>query len=441
LLGDRELLPNGSPAGYLQQPPLMLTTLDALPAFYNGHYRDDGAGDAPISAIRVRVAGVSGFDDVSRERVRLVAEQISEATGLQVDVTMGSSPAPQVIQLPAGEHGRPELALRELWTKKGVAAIIAEAVDRKSLILFILVLLVCAAFVGNAASASVRARQQELGVLSAVGWTRRALSTVIVGEMIAIGLGGGLIGALAAWLIGGSTSLTVSWARAAVAVPASVALTLVAGVIPAWLASRTSPMAALRPHITLSRRAQLRLGVAGLAIANLFRRPGRAVSGGSAIALSAAAFTFLLAVTVQFQGSLVGTLLSEAIAVQVRAPDIAAVLAMLVLAAVAIADILYLNVRDRASEFATLRATGWTESNLARLIAVEGILLGLMGGVVGAGIGTAATAWFAGADSVVRLLPFGLATIGVCIGIAMLALIVPLATLRRLTAVQLLSEE
>lgn len=442
LLGDRDLLPSGSPAGYLQQPPLMLTILDALPAFYNGYYRDSDAAAAPISAVRVRVEGVTGLDDLSRERVRLVAEQIATETGLDVDVTMGSSPSPQAVDLPAGDHGRPQLKLRELWTSKGVATVIAAAVDRKSLVLFVLVLVVCGLFVGNAAAASVRARRSELGVLAALGWTRRVMFSTVLAELVVIGLLAGALGMVAAWLAGSRLELVVSWQRAMLAVPAALMLTMVAGIVPAWLASRLAPMAALRPPVSTGARARLRLGVLGLAAANLRRQPGRTLVGGAALAAGTGAFTMLLAVTSQFHGSLVGTLLGEAVAVQVRGIDFAAVVAMLVLAGIAIADVLYLNVRDRIGEFAVLRATGWTETGLARLVATEGLMLGALGAMVGTAIGMAGAGWFAGgAEEIARLVPVGAATIAAGLALATLALIAPLVALRRRSTVELLAQE
>src|SRR5262249_15481727 len=50
LLGDRPLEPNGNLAGYLTQPPLMLTDLRSLPAF-EGQNVTPNSGGAPISAI------------------------------------------------------------------------------------------------------------------------------------------------------------------------------------------------------------------------------------------------------------------------------------------------------------------------------------------------------------------------------------------------------
>ncbi len=69
----------------------LITTLPALPALQSSGYFSGSrkAGD-PISVIRVRVAGVTGPNPVSLERLREVAQQIAVRTGLDVDIVAGS---------------------------------------------------------------------------------------------------------------------------------------------------------------------------------------------------------------------------------------------------------------------------------------------------------------------------------------------------------------
>ena len=89
--------------------------------------------------------------------------------------------------------------------KKGVAVAILTAIDKNSLVLFALILIVCVLFVANSASAAIRGRRRELGVLACLGWTRPRLFTAVLGELAAIGLAAGLLGAAAgaAAVIGG----------------------------------------------------------------------------------------------------------------------------------------------------------------------------------------------------------------------------------------------
>ncbi|WFE22275.1 FtsX-like permease family protein [Solwaraspora sp. WMMD937] len=442
LLGGAPLLPSSNPAGYLQQPPLLLTTLDSAESFYGSFDRSSGPG--PVAAVRVRVAGVTGIDEVSRERVRVVAERIAQETGLHVDITVGSSPTKRTVALPAGEFGRPDLSLTEWWSKKGVGVVISEAVERKSLILFVLVLVVCALFIGNSSAAAVRARRTELGVLACLGWPRRSLFAVILGELLLIGLVAGALGAVAAWLVAVPVGADVSWSRAVLAVPAAILVSLAAGLIPAVQASRADPMAAVRPPVVAGRRARLFLGLTGLAVVNLRRAPGRTALGCAALAVAVTALTLLVAITWAFQGVLVGSLLGDAIAVQVRGPDLAAVVAMLVLATVAIADVVFLNVRERAAEFAALQATGWTHVSTARLVLTEGVLLGLLGAVPGAVLGLGLAVLLAGGApeaSLARLLPVAAIVAGVGVLAAAVATVPPIQSLRRHPVTRLLVEE
>lgn len=268
VLGGKALPPAPNIAGYVQPAPLMLTTLSALPVFE----KDSGAyatipGDtsttpgspvnaaAPITSIRIRVAGVHGIDATSRARVRLVAGQIQSATGLTVDVTVGSSPAPQTVVLAAGRHGRPQLTVHENWVKKGVALALVSAINKKSLALFLLVLVVCALFVTNIAAASVRARRTELGVLACVGWSRTRLFRLVATEIGLIAGAAGVGGALVAWVLGAALGIPIAPARAALAIPVALAVALVAGLVPAWRAAHAPPLEAVRPTASLPRPA------------------------------------------------------------------------------------------------------------------------------------------------------------------------------------------
>ncbi len=247
VLGSAGLLPNLNLGGYVSQPVQLVTTLRALPALENSNYGGHAAAAAPISVIRVRVAGVTGPGAVSRERVKEAAQQIALATGLDVDIVAGSSLVPTTITLPRGKYGQPALQLSENWVKKGVALAILTAADKKSLVLFFLILVVCALFVANAATAAVRTRRRELGVLACLGWTRPRLFTAILTELAALGLTAGVAGTLISLPLATALHLHVSAARAALAIPVAITLAVTAGAIPAWLASRADPVASVRP--------------------------------------------------------------------------------------------------------------------------------------------------------------------------------------------------
>jgi putative ABC transport system permease protein len=107
-LGGGDLLPALNMGGLVTQPVQLITTLAALPTLENSDYAGSAPlARAPISVIRVRVAGVTGPDPATLNRIKAVAEQIELRTHLTVDIVAGSSPAPATLALPADSYGTP----------------------------------------------------------------------------------------------------------------------------------------------------------------------------------------------------------------------------------------------------------------------------------------------------------------------------------------------
>lgn len=448
-LGGQTLQPNANVTGLLSQPPLMLTTMSALPHIFGeeAYKTEPGYPEyqlntaAPISMIRVRLAGEVGIDAVSRERVRLVADSIAQRTGLQVDITLGSSPTGVTVHYPAGAFGRPDLAVAENWVKKGVATVLVRAADRKSVLLSALVVAVAALAVLNATGAATRSRRTELAILACLGWSRRHLLLLLLGETACLGLAAGVVGTVLAVPVSLLFGLEVAWSHALIAIPTAVSLAMLAGWWPAWRAARADPGVAVRPAVSvLATRRHRPRRLTGLALANLLRSPGRTAVGAGSLAVGLSALTMLLAITFAFRGAVTGTLLGEAIAVQARTVDYLAVAFALLLGVVSVGDVLHLNISQRAAELALLRATGWSDSVLNRLIAIEAVAMGAIGGVVGAAMGLTAAALFVGAVSS-GLVWCAVVAFVVGLAVSVLSVVVPVAMIRRLPIATLLAQE
>ena len=437
LLRNQPLIPNSDPGGYLAQPPDLLTTLSALPSLL-----PDNAPDAadPISAVRVRVNGVTGVDAMSQARVRTVAGLIAQRTGLAVDITTGSSPSPQRVQLAAGRYGRPELLVSEDWTVKGVAVTLVQAVDRKTLVLGVLIVLVCALFVANGASASVRMRRRELAVLACTGWPATHLARLVLAEAALTGVAGGVVGAAAAAAIGTLTGASLRPAVVLAAVPCAALLAMTASAWPAITAGRVQAAEWLSAHARPPRKAKPRCSVAALARSNVARVPGRTLAGAGALAAGVAAVTIVAAAELAFSRGAAGTLLGDAAALQVRGIDVAAAMTTVVLGAVALADVLYLGIRERDSELAALRAVGWTDQYLTRLVVTEGALTGIAGSVTGVAAGLAVTATAIGGITV-PLLATAAGVLLAAIVMTLAASSIPALIVQRITPAPLLAAE
>lgn len=382
---------------------------------------------------------VARADPLSLARVRLVAEQIHDKTGLTVDITAGSSPHPVEVSLPKGRFGQPALLLREGWSKKGVSVTFLQALDRKEAGLFSLILVVGAVFLANGALAAVRTRRTEIGTLRTVGWSPRAIFLVVLGEILVVGVISGAVGTSLALLIAKLGALSLSAAAALFVLPVAVLLALAAGILPAWLASRGAPLDAVRPPVRVGVRPRRVRGLVSLAILNVMRAPGRLFVAVAGLIVGVAALTLLLAVERGFRGSVVGTLLGNALSVQVRGADYLAVGITITLAALSVADVLYVNLRERAPEFASLRTVGWSDRHLIFVVALA-VLVSAAGSLIGAAVGV-------GISMLVLNIPisplavaagFALAA-GVATALA--ASLVPLAQFGRLTPAAVLAEE
>jgi putative ABC transport system permease protein len=365
-LGGEPLRPNGNTAGLLSVSPSLLTTISSLPELESADsfsYMDAASGvnkAAPISVIRVKLTGHLGLDAASQARLRLVALEIYQRTGLHVDITEGSSPSPVTVADPAGRYGRPRLELAEMWSRIGAAEVISSAIDQKTRLLMLLVLVLGTVFTASAVAASVRVRRPELAVLACTGWPRRSLFGLILAECAVLGCASGVGGAALAAALARPAGARFGVGTYLALAVATAALTCLAGLYPALMAARAHPGTATAQVPGGRRYRKLKVGsLARLALVNVARVPGRSL-------LAAA-----------------GTLLGQAIIVQVHAADYAAAGTCAVLGLALAGDIYYTATRDRAGEHALLQATGWTNSDLTRLGAAETAITAVAGAVTG----------------------------------------------------------
>ncbi|MEN9935329.1 MAG: hypothetical protein RLZZ387_1908 [Chloroflexota bacterium] len=159
---------------------------------------------------------------------------------------------------------------------------------------------------------SVLERTREIGVLRAVGWRRRRVVLMILGESLALSLLGGLIGialglgliALAALSPAVQSLLeeTVSPEMYTQAIVVALLLGAVGGLYPAWRASRMAPVEAMRSEggatVAPGRLARLVGSLpGGGALQSLLRRPARTLVTVAGIGIGVGFVVALLAMT------------------------------------------------------------------------------------------------------------------------------------------------
>ncbi len=130
-----------------------------------------------------------------------------------------------------------------------------DAAVQASWAISIIALLLSVLAVTNTMAMAVVERTREIGILLAVGWSRRRILTMFLGEALVLSLLGGVLGiglgmaALRALSEGYKTLPFPSAVPAEVLVGAlllALVVGMVGGALPAWRASRLDPVAALR---------------------------------------------------------------------------------------------------------------------------------------------------------------------------------------------------
>jgi putative ABC transport system permease protein len=395
-LRGESLLPSGNMAGYTQEPPLFLTTLSGAQALENPTAFSETAAQAaaPVGSVRVRVADLRGSVSEQLGKIAAVAEEIHATTGLRVVVTAGASPEPVTIGLPAGQFGRPPLQLSEEWTAVMVATVILRQADAESIALFVLVLVVCGLFLASAALSSVRGRREEIAVLRAIGWGRSQVFGLVLGEVTTLGAAAGVVGAALSLVLIEALHLGTPLWRALLVLPVAIGLSVLAGFVPAALAARTEPSRGLRPAVRAPRRRGKSVRtVTGMALVALTRTPGRAALAAGALAVGVAGLAVILAAEASFRQSIGDSVLAGLVTASTRGADLASAVLAVGLGAATVADITYLNLRERAAELAALAATGWGRRELSRLLAAESLAVAVLGSAVGAVVGLIAAAY------------------------------------------------
>lgn len=388
------LLPTTNRAGFVMQPPLALTTLDAAVQLRGSHC---------ISAIRIRVAGVEKADEQSWRRVQQVAAEITQRTHLQVVVTLGSSPHSTLVYVPGLSRGQlgadqgiaPLGWVEERWVSVGADIIYLHQLGATQALLLDAVLLVCLGYLSVSMSALATAQRRELGVLSALGWRPWHVANMFLGQALALSVCGGVLGIGLALLIIAFIGASPPWPFVAWAMPGVFLLALLSVLFPLWHLWHLQPAEVLRAgsvlstehasaHSRRSRTSQLwKPTVGGLALHNLARVRGRTTIAIGSLFLSALLLTVMANGLLDFRQSLQGTLLGSEILLQTAVPQLAGVIFALILTFLSVADLLLLQVHERQKEIGVLQAVGWRTAIVQRLFVQEGLAIAAIGTIPG----------------------------------------------------------
>ena len=385
------LLPTTNPAGYVMQPPLALTTIDAACELVGNHC---------ISAIRVRVAGVVTPNQESWKHIQQVAQEIHQQTSLQVVVTLGSSPQPTLVYVPGirtGESGAaqdiaPLGWVEERWIHIGVGLTYLNQLGSTRLLLLGAVLAVCLGYLAVAFSALVSSQRREFAILSVLGWRPWQPIRLFLIQALILAIGGGLVGLGLALLTARFLEATPLWLVVIWTLPVMLAFAFISTLYQLWQIWHIRPAELLRAGSTVSSGQARLLGsqiggllmpIGTLVIRNLGRSRTRTLIAALSLFLSALLLMVMLNGVLALHQALQGTLLGDYVLLQTAVPQIAGCVIAIVLTFLSVADLLLLQVRERQKEIGLLQAVGWRPWAIQRLFVQEGLMLALSGAIPG----------------------------------------------------------
>lgn len=175
-----EMFPTFDVTGFLQPPPLAYTDIEGAEVL---------RGAAPIDAIRVRVAGLSGFDAEGRRRVEEVAAAIVDL-GLEVDIVAGSSPQPVELYVPDYYEDGSDLGwVEQRWSTLGAAEQVLTGLTQLNQMLLVLTMGVAALVAGGLQLVGGAVQEARARALWVLGWSRgRILWWLWEESLVAAGL-------------------------------------------------------------------------------------------------------------------------------------------------------------------------------------------------------------------------------------------------------------
>lgn len=375
--------------GYITSPPLALTTIQTSRWMsFNS--------EAPISAIRVRLSGIDVFTPETQSKIEVVAAEIIERTGLNVDITAGSSPKSILVHLPAAEPAPLLGYVEEGWLQMGVSYYLAQEIKQVNALLFLVLFTVSGLYILNTSLVSALGRQREFALQKALGWRDGTIFSQVITEGVLTGLSAGALGLLVAVGLASFLNLEMPARRAALILPISVALCFLGSIIPAYIASRTSPRKMLaKGEVSAGHSITTRLStLISVSLHHSLRRKTRTFLSMLTACVSTLLVSIYIGGIMHSRSYLAGTLLGEHILLHIGSFQLAIAGISFLVAGIAITDILFISVAERRREIGMLKAVGWRSTDVALLFLGEGLILGSVGGFTGILLGGAIMAAF-----------------------------------------------
>lgn len=134
-------------------------------------------GKAPIDAIRIKVAGISSYDESAERKILDVVERLYRLGDFQIDIVAGASP--ESMDMDVEGIGM----VTQQWTSLGAATTIIDGWTLSNLFITGLFILIGAIYMLNRILFWRETRQEETELLSDLGWRKRHINQFYLIEL------------------------------------------------------------------------------------------------------------------------------------------------------------------------------------------------------------------------------------------------------------------
>jgi hypothetical protein len=372
----------GTPYSFLTSPPTLLTTLDAAKELLRYNPK---MGEDMISVIRLKVAGVNDLSEASQEKLEKVANEIEAKTGLTAEITLGSSPQPVITKIPKVGPKESMGWIEQAWVKLGASFTIFTESKLGYSSMISIVILVAVVYVFSSNLVSFLARKKEFALLISIGWRNSQILKLLYTEALLLGTFAGILSGILAFISYMQSDVTIPILKYLIIGALGFFIYLIGAIWPAILARKIRPYEALRSGEML--KSSLRLlpvrGIVFMAFGHLIGKIKRNILAILSIMLPTALLLFFIFVTFRLKGILFTTWLGQYVSLEVGKAHYIAIGVALLVAILTTFQIMWQNVVERKGEIAILKAIGWKNNSIRSIILIEGILIGIVAGILG----------------------------------------------------------
>lgn len=361
---NKQLFPTINPGSFVPAAPRAYTTLESAEYL---------KGEKPIDAIRVKVSGITKYDDFAQGKIEKIAKEISEATGLHVDIVAGSSTRNIVVSIPG--IGK---AL-ERWTTLGAAAVIVDSWSNVGFVLVVIFIICGFLFTINRVSCSTASRKSEIGILKAIGWEEKEIARMLCLENSAAGILAVLLGAAAIAVL--NNYYNIAYIKNVYALTSAVFISV--NIALGYIFGKYTQRGISMIHISLGdikrKNKRLNSSILSMIFNNVlsYRKKSALLLAQITLAGALSVFTWLLIEAARnFTGT---TAMGKKVNASTTEMITILIFGAVMLVIFTVVDRFSTIVMERKNHIGILRTLGWEEVHIVKLITGEAFVLAVLG--------------------------------------------------------------